>query len=202
MESAKTTQDGKTTTTAKVIPDIVNAKGHDEVTPSANAQPAIGKSPQTQNAAHDQAKAKTPISQTQLSAPDVAHKPQKEGVPTNPQPTAGAPDVTQGQAHDQDPGESPETPPGGAATSSTPADGAPELARPRNALLEGSRYAITVYLWKGTEGGQEAKGSILSQTLQKSILAAAPGKYAGDVTMAQMRKLAPGVYNHPIIRRP
>ena len=69
----------------------------------------------------------------------------------------------------------------------------PTLARtgPKNSLLLGSRYAINVYLWKVPDGTKEAVGSILSQSLQKVLLNQGPNAYAGDVSLAQMRKLTP-----------
>jgi len=69
----------------------------------------------------------------------------------------------------------------------------PALARtgPKNSLLLGSRYAINVYLWKVPDGTKEAVGSILSQSLQKVLLNQGPNAYAGDVSLAQMRKLTP-----------
>lgn len=64
--------------------------------------------------------------------------------------------------------------------------------RPRNATLESGRYAINVYLWRTGDQFVESLGSILSQSLNKTILFQAPDKYAGDISLGQLRKLAPG----------
>ena len=66
-------------------------------------------------------------------------------------------------------------------------------AGPKNPLLGGSRYAITVYRWKVEDGTQEAMGSILSQSLRKVLSTPSSDAYAGGVSLAQMRKITPGM---------
>jgi len=65
-------------------------------------------------------------------------------------------------------------------------------ARARNATLLSGRYAINAYIWRTGDQSKEATGSILSQSLNKSILSQASGKYAGDISLGQLRKLTPG----------
>lgn len=66
-------------------------------------------------------------------------------------------------------------------------------AKARNATLQSGRYAITAYVWRTGDQYVESTGSILSQSVDKLLLGAkAPGKYAGDLTLGQMRKLTPG----------
>lgn len=65
--------------------------------------------------------------------------------------------------------------------------------RPRNAALESGKYAINTYLWTAGTAFVESTGSILSQSVNKAILSQAPGKYAGDMTLGQLRKLTPGM---------
>jgi hypothetical protein len=67
-------------------------------------------------------------------------------------------------------------------------------ARARNADLLGGRYAINAYIWRTGDQSTEATGSILSQSLNKSILSQAPGKYAGDISLGQLRKVTPGMW--------
>lgn len=66
-------------------------------------------------------------------------------------------------------------------------------AKARNTTLQSGRYAITAYVWRTGDQYVESTGSILSQSVDKLLLGAkAPGKYAGDLTLGQMRKLTPG----------
>jgi hypothetical protein len=67
-------------------------------------------------------------------------------------------------------------------------------ARARNATLLSGRYAINAYIWRTGDQTTEATGSILSQSLNKSILSQAPGKYAGDISLGQLRKVTPGMW--------
>ncbi|KAI8931675.1 hypothetical protein NX059_011322 [Plenodomus lindquistii] len=69
----------------------------------------------------------------------------------------------------------------------------PPNARPKNAILQSSRYVMYTYLWKAADGSQEATGSILSQSLQKAVLNQAPQRYAGDVSLARLRRFVPGM---------
>jgi hypothetical protein len=62
----------------------------------------------------------------------------------------------------------------------------------RNPVFLGGRYAINAYVWRTADQNAEAAGSILSQSLDKSILSRAPDKYAGDISLGQLRKLTPG----------
>lgn len=62
----------------------------------------------------------------------------------------------------------------------------------RNPLFLNGRYAINAYVWRTGDQYVEATGSILSQSLDKTILSQAPDKYAGDISLGQLRKLTPG----------
>jgi hypothetical protein len=62
----------------------------------------------------------------------------------------------------------------------------------RNPVFLGGRYAINAYVWRTADQNAEAAGSVLSQSLDKSILSRAPDKYAGDISLGQLRKLTPG----------
>jgi hypothetical protein len=62
----------------------------------------------------------------------------------------------------------------------------------RNPTFLNGRYAINAYIWRAADQNLEATGSILSQSLDKSILSQAPDKYAGDISLGQLRKLTPG----------
>ena len=62
----------------------------------------------------------------------------------------------------------------------------------RNPVFLSGRYAINAYIWRASDQYAEATGSILSQSLDKSILSQAPEKYAGDISLGQLRKLTPG----------
>jgi hypothetical protein len=112
-----------------------------------------------------------------------------EDTPATPQEASKEATTTPGQWKPAQKGTAPPTNPAtvGQARVTTVAKNAA-----RNPVFLGARYAINAYVWRTTDQNAEAAVSILSQSLDKSILSRAPDKYAGDIALGQLRKLTPG----------